>query len=110
LTISNGTLSGEIQYQVAEGDLVATRWTAKYQPSTLVGRFFIGGGDIPIINVFRFKDGKIVEVWNHRHDIDTPQTMKYTITGLVIGLLLSLFPFLWVINLRRRLKREAVEG
>lgn len=31
----------------------------------------IGGRNpIPIINVFRFKDGKIVEFWNHRHDID----------------------------------------
>jgi hypothetical protein len=23
-----------------------------------------------VINVFRFQEGRIVEIWNHRHDID----------------------------------------
>lgn len=106
----NGKLSGGIQYQIAEGDLVATRWKAKFAPETFVGKFLIGEGDIPIINVFRYKDGKIVEVWNHRHDIDTPQTMKFTIKGLLIGLLIGLIPFIWALVLRRRLKRVLADA
>lgn len=101
----NGKMTGAIQYQIAEGDLVATRWNAKFEPETFIGNFMIGEGDIPIINVFRFKEGKIVEIWNHRHDIDTPQTMKFTIKGLLTGLLIALIPFIWALVLRRRLKR-----
>jgi hypothetical protein len=41
----------------------------------------------PIINVFRFEDGKIVEVWNHRHDIDSFQTIRFKARGLAVGLL-----------------------
>lgn len=100
----NGTLSGDIDYQIAEGDLVATRWSATFAPKTLVGKFFIGEGDIPIINVVRIADGKIVEFWNHRHDIDTPQTMKFTIQGFLVGLLVSLLPLYWALVLRRRVK------
>jgi hypothetical protein len=33
--------------------------------------FRIRSGDLPIINVFRLRDGKILEIWNHRHDTDT---------------------------------------
>ena len=70
-----GTLSGEIDYQIAEGDKVATRWFISLDPNdqgrtkgmTKVER-------VPIINVFRFnEEGKIIEIWNHRHDIDLPQ-------------------------------------
>jgi hypothetical protein len=28
-------------------------------------------GDLPIIDVFRLSDGKILEIWNHQHDTDT---------------------------------------
>ena len=70
-----GTISGEIDYQIAEADRVATRWFVSLEPNeqgqsmgmTKVER-------VPIINVFRFNDeGKIVEIWNHRHDEDLPQ-------------------------------------
>lgn len=72
---SFGEMSGEIDYQIAEGDKVATRWFISLTPNengramgmTRVER-------VPIINVFRFdEDGKIVEIWNHRHDVDLPQ-------------------------------------
>jgi predicted SnoaL-like aldol condensation-catalyzing enzyme len=68
----NGEMSGRIDFQIAEGDLVATRWQWDYRPRSLLMRLTMIGGrnPIPIINVFRFKDGKIVEFWNHRHDID----------------------------------------
>lgn len=103
----NGTMTGKIDFQIAQDDLVATRWTARFEPNTLKGKFLIGKGDIPIINVFRFKDGKIVEIWNHRHDIDTPQTLQYTIKGLLTGLLIALIPLIWALRLRRRLKSDS---
>jgi hypothetical protein len=103
----NGTWDSKIIYQIAEGDLVATRWEATFQPSTLLGRAMIGSDKIPIINVFRFNDeGKIIEIWNHRHDIDTPQTMRFTMKGLLIGLLIALIPT--VIAFRQRRKSKAI--
>ena len=68
----NGTMRGRIDFQVAEGNLVATRWLWSYEPRTWWMRALMAGGrnPVPIINVFRFDDGKIVEIWNHRHDID----------------------------------------
>lgn len=104
----NGDLEFILDYQIAERDLVMTRWSAAYTPQTLFGKFFIGEGHIPIINVVRIKDGKIVEFWNHRHDIDTPQTMKFTFKGLLIGLFVALIPTVIAIRLRRKLKRIKV--
>ncbi|WP_343343864.1 ester cyclase [Sphingomicrobium sp. XHP0239] len=71
-----GDLTGEIDYQIAEGDRVATRWWVSLDTISEMGR---AAGIEPvdrvaIINVFRFdEDGKIVEVWNHRHDVELPQ-------------------------------------
>ena len=103
----NGELKCEYDYQIAEGDLVATRWTANYEPRTLLGRVLIGTRPLPIINVFRIKDGKIVELWNHRHDIDTNQTIRFTIKGFLLGLLIALIPTIWAFRLRRKLKNAS---
>jgi hypothetical protein len=59
---------------------------------------------LPVINVFRFKDGKIVEFWNHRHDVDTGQTLRFAMKGFFIGTLIALIPLGWALSLRRRLK------
>lgn len=99
----NGELSGEIDFQIAEGDLVATRWIASFEPQTLLGRILIGKRPIPIVNIFRIENGKIVEFWNHRHDIDTPQTLRFVGKGFLIGLLISMIPIFYVIRLRRKL-------
>ncbi len=98
----NGELHGEIDFQIAEGDLVATRWHGSLKPSTLFGRV-LGMDKIAIINVFRISDGKIVEIWNHRHDIETNQTIRFVIKGLLIGLLIALIPTIIAIRLRRKL-------
>ena len=87
----NGEMSGSIDYQVAECDLVATRWQWKFKPSTWWMKIMGGSNQIPIINVFRFKDGKVVEIWNHRHDIDTAQGNIPFFQGLLVGLLPSTF-------------------
>ena len=99
----NGELKGIIDYQIAEGDLVATRWHASLEPKTLFGRV-LRMENLGIINVFRIKDGKIVEIWNHRHDIETSQTLKFVFKGLVIGLLIALIPTFIAFRLRRKLK------
>ena len=101
----NGTWDSKINYQIAEGDIVATRWEATFQPTTFLGRILFGTATIPIINVFRFnQQGKIVEIWNHRHDIDTPQTLRFTVKGLLIGLAIALIPTVITFRLKRKLK------
>ena len=71
-----GTMTGEIDYPIAEGDKVATRWWISMSDVSEQGRAM--GVEpferIAIINVFRFDDeGRIVEIWNHRHDVELPQ-------------------------------------
>ncbi|MBL4766260.1 MAG: ester cyclase [Rhodobacteraceae bacterium] len=70
-----GKLTGKIDYQIAEGDKVATRWLIYLDPTAAaleVGMTQVDG--VAIINVFRFNaDGKIVEIWNHRHDVELPR-------------------------------------
>jgi predicted SnoaL-like aldol condensation-catalyzing enzyme len=88
----NGEMSGRIDFQIAEGDLVATRWQWDYRPRRpLMKLSMIGGRNpIPIINVFRFKDGKIVEIWNHRHDIDVGFASNFLrAQGFAVGVLSS---------------------
>lgn len=102
---NHGDFNSKIDFQIAEGDLVATRWTGSFKSNTLFGRIALESNDpISIINVFRIKDGKIVEFWNHRHDIETPQTLKFTIKGLIIGLLIALLPTIVALRLRKRLR------
>jgi len=56
---------------VADGDLVAARWTAG---GTNTGPW---GGVAPTgrsctfsgVNIFRFENGKVAEIWNHRDDL-----------------------------------------
>lgn len=82
---NNGTLSGNIDYQISDCDMVVTRWHGKFVPETWWMKLLGVSFDIPIINVFRFEDGKIVEIWNHRHDIDSFQGTFEFIKGLAIG-------------------------
>lgn len=98
----NGTLEFELDYQVAEGDLVATRWWGHYQPDTLLGKLMFGDSSIPIINVFRIQDDKIVEIWNHRHDIDTRRATLPVALAFVLGLLLAGIPGWWFTRRARR--------
>ena len=101
----NGKMSGSIDYQVAECDLVATRWQWKYKPETWWMKMMGGSNQIPIINVFRFKDGKIVELWNHRHDIDTAQGNIPFVKGLLFGLIPSLVLLIVSFLMWRRLRK-----
>lgn len=87
---SQGEMSGAIDFQIADGDLVATRWQWDFRPTSLLFKVLGGRTPLPIINVFRFRDGKIVEIWNHRHDIDFAWGRIRFFRGLGVGLLLAL--------------------
>jgi len=100
----NGELSGALDYQIAEGNLVATRWHGSFEPKTLTGKIF-GMENLAIINVFRIENGKIVEIWNHRHDIETNQTLKFVFKGVLIGLLIALIPTIIAFRLKRKLNK-----
>jgi len=100
----NGVIDFELDYQIAEGDLVATRWTWHYEPETVMGKLMFGSTSIPIINVFRIEGGEIVELWNHRHDIDTGITRAFVMIGLAIGLLIAMIPTFIAFRLRRKLR------
>ncbi|REJ79370.1 MAG: hypothetical protein DWQ47_01120 [Acidobacteria bacterium] len=113
---SNGDMSeSSIDFQIAERDLVATRWQFRHKPQSI--HFWLLGSTEepnPIINVFRFKDGKIVEVWNHRHDIDNVNGSFKTIYGFALGFIPAaivaiVFLFLWRRSSRklRRLKESS---
>lgn len=106
----NGTMHGEVDFQIANCDVVATRWHWWGEPRTLFGRLLMSEKRIPIINVFRIEEGQIVEIWNHRHDIDTPRTWIFVFQGLAAGLLIALLPLIWALRLRRKLKREQSKG
>jgi steroid delta-isomerase-like uncharacterized protein len=64
-------LSFEVDFVLAEGDLVAGRWTASgthlgpWAGVEATGRRMRFSG----LNVFRFSSGKVVEIWNHRDDL-----------------------------------------
>ena len=101
-----GTMTGTIDYQIAEGDLVATRWQWYFEPNVWWMKVLGGKEHIPIINVFRIRDGKIVEVWNHRHDIDTGKADFIFVKGLAVGLIPSIALLVLAFMLWRKLRRS----
>lgn len=109
---SMGDMSGSIDYQIAEGDLVATRWQWKLKSKSWLFTILGGGTDqqIPIINVLRFKDGKIVEFWNHRHDIDSAMGNFKFVWGFAFGFVPAILLALLFFVLWRRAKKTAVAG
>ena len=108
---SRGEMAGSIDYQIAEGDLVATRWQWKMEPTSLMFRIMGGRNQIPIINVFRFDEkGRIVEIWNHRHDIDTGAANFKFLKGLGVGLVVALLGWGVAFFLWRRQRKVTAQG
>jgi steroid delta-isomerase-like uncharacterized protein len=68
-------LSLAIDFALAEGDLVAVRWTIH---ATHTGLFAgVPGSGAPVtfsgVNIFRIQQGRIAEIWNHRDDLSVYQ-------------------------------------
>jgi predicted ester cyclase len=60
-----------VDLMLAEGDLVAARWTAT---GTFTGQWGIveptgKRAEFSGVNLYRFKDAKVAEIWNHRDDL-----------------------------------------
>ena len=56
---------------VAEGDLVAARWTTSGTHTGPWAGVEPTGNTVTFsgVNIFRLEDGKVVELWNHRDDL-----------------------------------------
>jgi len=67
----------EIDFMVAEGEIVVARWmmqgtnTGQWGKQPPTGKFVKIAG----VNIFRFADGKVVEIWNHRDDLGMMQQL-----------------------------------
>ena len=70
-------LTFDVELVFGEGDLVVGRWTASgthtgpwagVEPTGRMMRFSAA-------NIFRFVDGKVVEIWNHRDDLGLMQQL-----------------------------------
>ncbi len=88
---------GRIDFQVAEGDRVTTRWIWSMPLSGSWERFAAGRDhlEIPVVQIFRFdQDGRIAEVWNHRDDRGIDEQMRvsglYYFEGMFFGVVLTL--------------------
>jgi steroid delta-isomerase-like uncharacterized protein len=70
-------LTWDVDFILADGDFVAGRWTATgthlgpWAGVEPTGRTMSFSG----INVFRFSDGRVVEIWNHRDDLGLMQQL-----------------------------------
>jgi steroid delta-isomerase-like uncharacterized protein len=70
-------LTWDVDFVLADDDFVAGRWTATgthlgaWADVEPTGRTMRFSG----INVFRFSDGKVVEIWNHRDDLGLMQQL-----------------------------------
>ena len=67
----------ELDLILGEGDLVAARWTAEGTNTGLwAGRPPSGKhARFSGVNIFRFQDGKVAELWNHRDDLGLMQQL-----------------------------------
>ena len=68
-------LTFDVDLIVAEDDLVAARWTAEGTHSGPWGGIAPTGKRARFsgVNFFRMRDGKVVEIWNHRDDLGLMQ-------------------------------------
>lgn len=64
-------LEWTIDIILAEGDLVTGRWTASGTHTGQWGGIEPTGKKVVFsgVNIFRFANGKVVEIWNHRDDL-----------------------------------------
>ncbi|HEY8868497.1 MAG TPA: ester cyclase [Candidatus Limnocylindrales bacterium] len=61
----------EVDLVIGEDDLVAARWTATGAHTGPWGSVEPTGKSVTFsgVNIFRFRDGKVAEIWNHRDDL-----------------------------------------
>jgi steroid delta-isomerase-like uncharacterized protein len=64
-----------VDLMLAEDDLVAARWTTEGTHTGPWGELAPTGKHARFsgVNIFRIRDGKVVELWNHRDDLGLMQ-------------------------------------
>jgi len=64
-------LEWKVDLIFAEGDLVAGRWTARGTNTGAWDGVKPTGKTVQFsgVNIFRFANGKVIEIWNHRDDL-----------------------------------------
>ncbi|MEV0324308.1 ester cyclase [Streptomyces sp. NPDC050658] len=73
----------QVDLILAQGELVAARWTSagtntgSWGSVSPTGRFARFSG----VNIFRLRDGKVVEIWNHRDDLALMQQLDAPVFG-----------------------------
>lgn len=84
---------------MADGDMVAVRWTSRGNPTGVPGfmRRLVGKSGPVVatgVNIYRFRDGRVVELWNNRDDLTIQREMGvfrwYVVGGLLTGVLITL--------------------
>ena len=62
---------------IAEGDMVVVRWTTQGTNTGQWGKVPPTGKHAVFsgVNIFRIRDGKVVELWNHRDDLGLMQQL-----------------------------------
>ncbi len=99
------------QLMMAQGDLVATRWLMEGQPKG-IGRFLSLGTNVSAtgVNIFKIKEGKVVEIWNNRDDYTIMKQVGIIRLEMIKGFLAGSFLMgvLWYIINRRRKSRLKV--
>ena len=93
------------EYLVADGDKVAARWTIKGRPKGLINLISTDQFEVSGANIFRFADGKVVEIWNHRDDLGVQQQLGISKVQYALGFLTGLV-LPGVIWLTRKLRRR----
>jgi steroid delta-isomerase-like uncharacterized protein len=66
-----------VNLMVAEGDMVVARWTIEGTHQGAWGSISPTGKPVRFagVNIFRFADGKVIELWNHRDDLGLMQQL-----------------------------------
>ena len=74
-------LTFHVDVVLAENDLVAARWTAEGTHSGTWGGLEPTGRRARFsgVNIFRIRDGKVAEIWNHRDDLGLMQQVGVAI-------------------------------
>ena len=72
-----------IDFMVAEGDMVVARWTIDGTHQGVWAGVAPTGKRVSFtgVNIYRFADGKVAEIWNYRDDLGLMQQLGTPGTG-----------------------------
>lgn len=94
---------------MADGDMVAVRWASRGNPDGVPGfmRLLVGKTGPVVatgVNMYRFREGRVAELWNNRDDLTIQREMGvfrwYALGGFLTGVLVTLLSG-WALRRRR---------